>query len=571
MRLLNTQSFELSRLFVPTEVPDYAILSHRWNTEEIIFADLNNASTDQVQHQMRMKNGFAKIQGACQSALKDGYEWIWIDSCCIDKSSSAELQEAINSMWRYYAQSNVCYVYLADVPDAEAGWGPMFAESEWFTRGWTLQELIAPESLEFFAKDWTALGTKFERYMQIAEITSIDANALIRALDVDSFCAAERLSWAAHRKVTREEDEAYSLLGLFDVNMPLLYGEGREKAFVRLQEAIYTASADQSIFLYHYSRYEDAQPLLASSLTSFCDKAGCVPCLSQGTGNRSSNFGYRDIEASERWSTQAHEQIMTTVTTSRYEMSATLPLLAYRDVSSKLKFFENGTPYGPISHVAVLNHTLAKYKKGALCLLLHRDPKLDRDACRRLQVLPAILPHLGDLISQLQRTRLLICPGTSKFENESYTDITFFVKSESFRVKLWDSKGGDNHSSIPSALSGQPSGFKVHPERFKIHKRSPQISCEVSDTQDPETLLTIELVRMHGIWSIKRILERPKNTSRRKKRTLCVSNILIDRCSCKLSNGQRLSVKLRRMPGSARGGEVGVNPQIRHEILVDYL
>jgi hypothetical protein len=303
---------------------------------------------------MRNKNGFAKIQGACDLALRDGYEWIWIDSCCIDKSSSAELQEAINSMWTYYAQSNICYVYLADVPDSDAGWSSTFAKSEWFTHGWTLQELIAPECLEFYAKDWTALGTKFERYMQIAEITSIDANALIRNLDIDSFCAAERLSWAAHRNVTRQEDEAYSLLGLFDVNMPLLYGEGREKAFVRLQEAIYNASADQSIFLFHYSRYEGAQPLLASSLTSFCDKAGCVSCLSQETGNTSSNFWYRDIQASKRWSTQAHEQIMTTVTMFRYEMSATLPLLAYRDVSSKFEFFENGKPHGRVSHVAVL-------------------------------------------------------------------------------------------------------------------------------------------------------------------------------------------------------------------------
>ncbi|ENI04221.1 hypothetical protein COCC4DRAFT_170657, partial [Bipolaris maydis ATCC 48331] len=248
MRLLNTESLELSCPYVPSEVPDYAILSHRWSTEEVTFADINSTPILHLQSQMRTKKGFAKIQGACKLARNDGYTWIWIDSCCIDKSSSAELQEAINSMWRYYAESNICYVYLEDVLDSEAGWGPMFAKSQWFTRGWTLQELIAPTCVEFFAENWAAIGTKFERYKQIADITSIDSDLLIRVRALDDFSTAERLSWASHRNVTREEDETYSLMGLFDVNMPLLYGEGREKAFVRLQEAIYNATADHSMF-----------------------------------------------------------------------------------------------------------------------------------------------------------------------------------------------------------------------------------------------------------------------------------------------------------------------------------
>ncbi|EUC49598.1 hypothetical protein COCMIDRAFT_66909, partial [Bipolaris oryzae ATCC 44560] len=248
MRLLNTASLELSRPYVPSEVPDYAILSHRWSTEEVTFADISSAPISHPQSQTRTKKGFAKIQGACKLALNDGYNWIWIDSCCIDKSSSAELQEAINSMWRYYVESNICYVYLADVPDSGNGWGQTFAKSEWFTRGWTLQELIAPIRVEFFAEDWTAIGTKFERYKEISDITSIDPDVLLRVHPVDSFSAAERFSWASHRNVTREEDEAYSLLGLFDVNMPLLYGEGQEKAFFRLQETIYNATADHSMF-----------------------------------------------------------------------------------------------------------------------------------------------------------------------------------------------------------------------------------------------------------------------------------------------------------------------------------
>jgi len=257
MRLLNTKSLELSRPYALSEAPDYVILSHRWTTEEITFADISKAPISELQSKTRTKKGFAKIQGACKLACKSGYAWIWIDSCCIDKSSSAELQEAINSMWRFYAESNICYVYMADVPDPEAGRGEVFAKNEWFTRGWTLQELIAPVCVQFYTENWKPIGTKFEWHKRIAEITSIDPAVLIRSRAIDLFSTAERLSWAAHRKVTREEDEAYSLLGLFDVNMPLLYGEGREKAFVRLQEAIYNSTADHSIFLFRHSLHDD--------------------------------------------------------------------------------------------------------------------------------------------------------------------------------------------------------------------------------------------------------------------------------------------------------------------------
>ncbi|KAH7417950.1 heterokaryon incompatibility protein-domain-containing protein, partial [Cadophora sp. MPI-SDFR-AT-0126] len=240
MRLLNTESLEL-RFFMPSSVPDYVILSHRWNaqtSEECSFEDMTQTPISDPNCAARKKQGFLKIQGACRLALRDQYSWIWIDSCCIDKSSSAELQEAINSMWNYYAESNNCYVYMAD----------RFRESEWFTRGWTLQELIAPVSVEFYAEDWAPIGTKVERHQEIADITQIDLSVLVGTQDIDLFSAAERLSWVAHRNVTREEDEAYSLLGLFEVNMPLLYGEGREKAFIRLQEAIYNSTADHSLF-----------------------------------------------------------------------------------------------------------------------------------------------------------------------------------------------------------------------------------------------------------------------------------------------------------------------------------
>lgn len=228
MRLLNTESLEL-RFFMPDAVLDYVILSHRWNaqsSEECSFQDLTKTPISDPNGPARRKQGFFKVQGACSLVLRDGYSWIWIDSCCIDKSSSAELQEAINSMWNYYAESNICYVYMADVRDSEAGWDQRFHKSDWFTRSWTLQELIAPVLVEFYAEDWAPIGTKIERHKEIADITKIDLTVLIRTQETDLFSAAEKLSWAAHRNVTREEDEAYSLLGLFEVNMPLLYGEG---------------------------------------------------------------------------------------------------------------------------------------------------------------------------------------------------------------------------------------------------------------------------------------------------------------------------------------------------------
>src|ERR1700744_1334850 len=277
MRLLNTKSLELKNLF-QNQVPDYAILSHRWGSEELTFQDVSKCPLSNTNNVGRKKKGFSKVEGACKLAHGGGHHWIWIDSCCIDKDSSAELQETINLMWSYYARSAICYVYMADVPSSDAR--TAFQKSEWFTRGWTLQELIAPLYVEFYSQDWIAIGTKFERYMEIADITKIDPEVLVHAKPIDFFSAAERLSWAAHRKVTRDEDESYSLLGLFYINIPLLYGEGRERAFARLQEAIYNSEADHSLFLFRHTLHSGSQPLLADSPTRFCERTNCTCWLS---------------------------------------------------------------------------------------------------------------------------------------------------------------------------------------------------------------------------------------------------------------------------------------------------
>jgi len=191
-----------------------------------------------------------KIRFCGAQAARHGLKYFWVDTCCIDKSSSAELQETINSMYRYYRNAARCYVYLSDVSanDSDANsqiyqlsWQSSFRKSRWFRRGWTLQELLAPESVEFFSKQGHRLGDKRSLELLIHEITGIAVLAL-RGAPLSQFSPLDKFSWAQHRETTRQEDWAYSLLGIFDISMPLCYGEGGEKATVRLRKAIGEAS-----------------------------------------------------------------------------------------------------------------------------------------------------------------------------------------------------------------------------------------------------------------------------------------------------------------------------------------
>jgi Cdc6-like AAA superfamily ATPase len=247
MRLLHyTDDRELgwTDLIADDKFPPYAILSHTWGGQEVTFDDLQS-------HKGKDKAGFKKIQFCAQQAERDGLHYFWVDTCCIDKSSSAELSEAINSMFRWYHNAERCYVYLADVSsctldmDGEATrrWTPAFKKSRWFTRGWTLQELIAPASVEFFSKEREWLGDKKSLEQTIHEITGIPLKAL-RGSPPSEFSKDDRFSWATSRQTTRKEDEAYCLLGIFDLQMPLLYGEGREKAMKRLQKEVREAAMD---------------------------------------------------------------------------------------------------------------------------------------------------------------------------------------------------------------------------------------------------------------------------------------------------------------------------------------
>jgi hypothetical protein len=222
--------------FLADEIPQkYAILSHTWGVEEVNFEDLRNGTG-------KKKIGYEKIRFCGEQAKRDGLQYFWVDTCCIDKSSSAELTESINSMFRWYSKATKCYVYLSDVSGPsdktdELAWESAFRESRWFARGWTLQELIAPRSVEFFSNEGHLLGDKSTLERQICETTGIPAKVL-RECPLPDFSVAERMSWAERRETTREEDRAYSLLGIFEVYMPLIYGEGKQHAFRRLREEI---------------------------------------------------------------------------------------------------------------------------------------------------------------------------------------------------------------------------------------------------------------------------------------------------------------------------------------------
>jgi hypothetical protein len=299
MWLIDTQSLELE-YFLGNRVPPYAILSHTWGDGEATFQDWQDL------RKASQKTGFAKIKSACAQAQADGLGYIWVDTNCIDKSSSAELSEAINSMFAWYKDSHVCYVYLSDVedPDDVAGnlgdetekldpndyperqnavvdmkkarFKDSFRKSRWFTRGWTLQELLVPRSMRFFTQDWKLISRRSRHHSQLGKInvlpevtvfgrwvgqepllrlvsgiTGIGLDVLRYPQNVVSCSNGEKMSWIAGRETTHEEDIAYCLLGIFDINMPLLYGEGR-RAFARLQEEIIKQSTDLSLFAWQW-------------------------------------------------------------------------------------------------------------------------------------------------------------------------------------------------------------------------------------------------------------------------------------------------------------------------------
>ncbi|KAF4953561.1 hypothetical protein FGADI_5897 [Fusarium gaditjirri] len=254
MRLINVETLELESFTGEHggSIPTYAILSHVWTSEEVSLQQMSGLSPLPEE-----SKGYQKIIDFCAKVKAEGFEYGWVDTCCIDKTSSAELSEAINSMFQWYRRSAACYVYLNDVSSVE---NPRlsdskFRKSRWFTRGWTLQELLAPHEVIFLADDWREIGTKASLSAAISEVTKIDIATLVNHA-WSHVSVAGIMSWASMRQTTRLEDQAYSLMGLFDVNMPLIYGEG-PKAFYRLQVEIMKTTNDDSIFAWSTEPLQD--------------------------------------------------------------------------------------------------------------------------------------------------------------------------------------------------------------------------------------------------------------------------------------------------------------------------
>ncbi|CAF9911685.1 hypothetical protein IMSHALPRED_010546 [Imshaugia aleurites] len=289
MRLVNTSTLQLHE-FVGSDIPRYAILSHTWEEGEFLFPNMANLEALHLP-------GFAKVSKFCERARSESLEFAWMDTCCIDKSSSAELSEAINSMYEWYRRASVCYVYLSDVSvlaqndDEKADGEKRFQDCRWFTRGWTLQELLAPQYVKFFDKDWIYFGSRRSLVPDLVSTTGIDATHLERPHWAS---IATRMSWASSRKTTRVEDIAYCLLGLFEVNMPLLYGEG-EKAFQRLQHEILKASDDESIFAWRNESLVHSG-MLALSPADFSDSGDVGPnTISRQSPSAMTNRGLKIV------------------------------------------------------------------------------------------------------------------------------------------------------------------------------------------------------------------------------------------------------------------------------------
>jgi hypothetical protein len=286
MRLINASSptLDVEEFLIGSQIPPYAILSHTWDQEEVTLDDMQDLRL------AKRKKGLNKIEAACRLAKEDGLQYVWVDTCCIDKTSSAELSEAINSMYRWYQRAAICYVYLADLIPS-TNFHDQLPSCRWFKRGWTLQELLAPQKIDFFDADWNFKGVKHAATQRstrlgsvdlgdlVSSITGVDQRILRDSSKLSTVSIAKRMSWAVSRQTTRTEDMAYCLLGIFDVNMPLLYGE-EDKAFMRLQQTILQTSNDLSIFAWraplpaemaHNSEHgrEEYCGILANSISYF--------------------------------------------------------------------------------------------------------------------------------------------------------------------------------------------------------------------------------------------------------------------------------------------------------------
>ncbi|KAI0908031.1 HET-domain-containing protein [Ustulina deusta] len=278
MWLIDTSTFEL-KFVTEAEKGSYAVLSHTWGEDEASFEQFRNSGPTWLDN-ARQVNRFFKIVKTCELAAQRGLSYAWVDTCCIDKSSSAELSEAINSMFKYYKDAAFCIALISDLPNPSNAaalnldFESQFPRCRWLTRGWTLQELIAPAQVFFYDSTWAFRGSKNDWKPLLSKETGVDEAILDNSNGLRLVPVAQRMSWASKRQTTRTEDMAYCLMGIFDVHMPLIYGEG-QKAFIRLQEEIAKESYDLSLFAWQQlDSSQSYRGILARSATEFAKCRG---------------------------------------------------------------------------------------------------------------------------------------------------------------------------------------------------------------------------------------------------------------------------------------------------------
>lgn len=525
MRLLNTRTGEFKWIEDPRQVY-YAVLSHVWAkpgdpeyAPEQTYQDLlrfqEEARTDGT---LPISKFSDKLRRFCETALRDGIELGWADTCCIDKTSSSELSEAINSMYSWYAYSGACYAFLRDVNPPTEGtpareWRISFRGSEWFKRGWTLQELIAPRTVIFVSKapeayhdGWEVLGSKHNLAACISSETGIDVAVLTFERSPEEIPIAQRMAWMQSRETTRLEDEAYCLMGIFGVNMQTNYGEGRY-AFVRLQEKILSQSPDQTIFAWGPSLDDPSliQNLLRSS-PSGTPTVNTPPNLSDDPATSSFPEQYLLASSPKDFSPEFSAKL---ICLSREEF---WQCLGFSEAQPVYQVFEI-TPFGLRAPLPVLDlHSFDEARpvapthcaflackdpdRGLLALLLRLVPKHHKNvlSCREF--------FAGASVAQHNDVRQLALGGGMSTYGPVWDNYCRIVYISQERLKSL-------RTSPPSTSAGQPRMPPRVPVIYIPHcPRRSAIELEGDSSIHTVLCSTMESFEVEFSWVSKRVLER---------------------------------------------------------------
>jgi hypothetical protein len=259
----------------------YVMLSHRWGENEPLLHDIQ----DKVVYKLKGAGGLTKLQSFCKLVRHLGYHWAWVDTCCIDQSNNVELQKSLNSTFVWYRFSALTVVYLSDVPSSSKSGA--LAKSAWNTRGWTVPEFLAPKVIRFYQQDWTLYlddhspnhKESMEIMLELEDATGIDAHALV-AFQPGMRDAREKLQWASSRVTTVPEDIAYSLFGIFGIQLPILYGENAQNALGRLLQEIIARSGDITA-LDWIGQPSEFNSCLPADITSYAAPPCALPYLSE--------------------------------------------------------------------------------------------------------------------------------------------------------------------------------------------------------------------------------------------------------------------------------------------------